>query len=134
MSFTFIGGVVTHTVARKNFLVEFPSRMKKIKDSWQKRIAGHDNEIPEQLLFAFLCLALVDIQRIRTGSTPVNRLFFKRCRFSLLTAAVNGTLKQGEYRDFSNLIRNSDASLRSYNHQRHPVQENFLMSKQAYHY
>ena len=66
MSFTFVGGVVTHAVARKNLLVEFPSMMKKINDSWQKRIGGYDNEIPEQLLSAFMCLALVDIQGIRT--------------------------------------------------------------------
>ena len=70
MSFTFAGGVVTHTLARKNSLVELPSRMKKIEDSWQKRIAGHDDEIPEQLLSAFLCLALADIQKIRNRVNP----------------------------------------------------------------
>ena len=50
--------------------------------------------------------------------------------FSLLMTTLNETLKQREYRDVSNPIRNRNASLRSYNRQRHPIQEDFSTSQQ----
>ena len=41
--------LIKNALARKNSLVELRFRMKRIDDSLQKRIAGYDNEIPEQL-------------------------------------------------------------------------------------